>query len=140
MDPEDDVVTQIQALVSGLTRGTNLFRGPVRGYSDNIPHQAVFVIETGGLLTRPIKAGVLDRVIQERHVSVQIRVRSNPTGSSTALVDGRTIAKDVFDALHFNPPDGYCEWRFVSSAPMYLGEDENQHHEWSMNLETIFDV
>jgi len=139
MDYDQDIVDALDATTS-LTKGTDLFMGAVRGFSNLIPYKCVFVTASGGGPTRPIKAGLSGVGIQERHASAQIRIRSDAEAVSGSFSVGQSLAREVFDALHFKPVAGYCEWRAVSSAPLYIGQNEEGQHEWSINLDVIFDI
>lgn len=143
MDYDDDIVTALDTAIASLTRGTNLFRGPVRGHSGNIPHAAVFVTRSGGGTIRAIKTssetpGV--PTVSERSPVAQIRIRSDLPGAPTAFSDGQTLADAVYTALHHQPPTGYCDWYCVAGGPLYLGPDESKRHEWSVNLTVQFDT
>lgn len=142
MDFDVDIVDRLDAQIAALSKGTNLFMGPVRAYSDNVPHKSVFVLRTGGGTVRPLKqdhATLIGRNLEERKATAQIRVRSDLPSEGNAFATAQQLAQDIFDELNFNPDDGYCEWAFVSAGPLYLGMDEARHHEWSMNLQITYD-
>jgi hypothetical protein len=127
--PDIDILTALAAAGIGLSRGINLFCGPPRAANPpTIPHQAVFVLASGG----PEQEAYSDGTTTERRYSaVQVRVRSNPRGFDA----GNTLARQVRDALHHRTLTGYLDVRAMQSEPIYIGEDEPGHHEFSVNLE-----
>jgi hypothetical protein len=135
--PDENVRDVIAAAVASLSTGRSLFAGAARSADDDdgADHLCVFVLATGGAPSRPIKGGP-----DERNPSVQITIRSNPPGVERAFRDGQTLARAVYEAVDRNPPAGYCECRAVASHPLYIGEDSEGRHEWTINLSLIVDV
>lgn len=136
-----DIATTLATNIAALTIGANCFAGPVRGYSEQIPHKAVFVTLQGGGTSRailaesPTRAG---RNKEERSVLVQIRVRSDPDGVTGSFQDAQQLAQDVYDLVAYNPLSGYREFNPLAAGPLYIGKDDNGHDEWSMNFEAIY--
>ena len=145
--PDEDVVSVLIAgvpsLVSSPTR--NCFAGPVEAYDKQsspgirLPHKAVFVTATGGLPSRRLKGNVLGDT-DERHPMLNVLIRSSSKGVPTAFRDGQELARQVFDAIHHNPPSGYCEAVSINSHPSYLGRDDDGHHEWVLIVQLTVDV
>jgi hypothetical protein len=135
--PDEDLLVVIDAAVASLTTGTNLLAGPKEAYDlgAGIPHNAVFVNAAGGLISRPIKGGA-----DERHPTVNIRIRGSGVGVAGSFPDGQQLARDVLLAVDQNPPVGYCETRATNSHPSYIGVDEDGHHEWLLFVEMTVDV
>ena len=134
MSVELDVANKIDAEVTGLTIGTNLFTGPVRRKSNtpnvpgSVPSEAVFCIATGGFPSIPfIDGGQKGR---EDRPTVQITVRSDRKDYDGGLA----LAEAVFAAIDMNPPAGYFDSRAVTSGPGYIFEDDQEHHMWSINV------
>ena len=130
---ETDVATHLAAEM-GLTVGVNIFTGGLRGVSDNpsvpgaVPDSAIFVLATGGFTDIPvIDGGNLGR---EAQPTVQIWVRSEPRDYD----GGRVLAANTFVAIDKNPPAGYFEARAANSEPAYVRQDDEDHHEWSVNV------
>ncbi len=133
--PDIDVAGVISTAVAELTTGTNLFVGPVRGYDKGrVPHKAVFITAEGGAPSRQFALAV------EYRPNVDIRVRGDKPSVPSAFSDGQTLARAVFDAVHFNPPSGYCDAQVVNSHPIYIGQDEDGHHEWVITVNLIVDA
>ena len=135
--PDTDVVAALTGAI-GLTAGTNLFSGPVRAYTILeagtvvVPHKAVFCLATGG---PPPMSFVNGGSGTDYNWSVvQIRIRSD-IGSTSDFADGQTLARAVRDRLHKAVVTGYIEIRVRESEPNYLAQDDDGHHEWSINLE-----
>jgi hypothetical protein len=125
--PELAVVTLLDALAA-LTRKVNLFEGPVRAQSATVPHQAVFVLPSGG----PAPEAYADGTTTERRYSaIQITLRSDPKD----YAGGWVLARQVKAALHHATVTGYVDIRAMQSEPIYVGPDEADRHLWSVNLE-----
>lgn len=144
--PDEDAVaaliTRVETLVAGANR--NCFAGSVKAYDrpgPGIPHLAVFVSVSGGLPSREFKGTSYGTRLNERRPLLSILVRSGSKGNPTAFQDGQTLAREVFEALHHDPPSSdYCESEALNSHPSYLGRDEDGHHEWLINVQLIVDV
>ena len=128
-----DIATQLSSVIPSLTLGTNLFAGPIRPFSPSSDAQ-VFCL---------LRPGRSDEVFHEessgafRHLaypSVQVFVRS-----ATTFQSGQVLAESIFEAINHKPVVGYVEWSITSSAPIYLGREDDQHHEWSINVDTTID-
>jgi len=134
--PDSDVVTKLNG-VSGWTTGAgrNLFRGPVRPPSTEIPHAACFVLASAG----PAPEAFSGSTPELRYSAVQVRTRSNAGTTSSVYVDGLTKARATRDALHHATISGYHDVRAMQTEPVYIGVDESGHHEWSINLELWHD-
>lgn len=121
----------------------NCLAGPVEAYDRagvGIPHRAVFVTASGGLPSRQLKGNTAGDT-NERRPTVNIRIRSSSKGVASAFADGQLLARQVFDALHHNPPSSsYCESESINSQPSYLGRDDDGHHEWLIVVQLIVDV
>jgi len=135
--PDEAVMGVVRTAIPSLVLGRSLLVGPVRSPDDDggVNHKCVFVLVTAGNQSRPIKGGA-----DERSPSIQITVRSDPPSAPRAFRDGQTLARAVYEAVDQSPPAGYCEVRAVSSHPLYIGEDEEGRHEWTINLLMVVDV
>lgn len=130
---EGDVAAHLATELARVV-GETIFTGPVRKKSDDqalaaaVPDEAIFVLGTGGLADFPlIDGGAFGR---EARPTVQIWVRSEPRDYD----GGRTLAAETFVAIDKNPPAGYFEARAADSAPAYVRRDDEDHHEWSINV------
>ena len=130
---EGDVAAHL-ATELGLAVGSEIFTGPVRKVSDDqsvggaVPDEAIFVLATGGFADIPVvDGGALGR---EARPTVQIWIRSVPRDYD----GGRALAASTFVAIDKNPPAGYFESRAADSAPAYIRRDDEDHHEWSINV------
>lgn len=128
--PDEAVRTVIDSALATLTFGTNLFQGPVRDPSVTVPHQSVFCLSTGGPAPLLHSQGGAGPDI--KRASVQVRVRSN-VGDFAA---GQALARSVWSALQRAVFAGYMNIVCRESEPVYLGQDDTEHHEWSVNVET----
>jgi hypothetical protein len=142
--PDEDVVAalieRVDDLVGGPLPARNCLAGPVEAYGSGIPHLAVFVTASGGLPSLALKGNALGETF-ERRPTVNIRIRSSARGVPRAFEDGQRIAREVFEALHHNPPStSYCESESLNSQPSYLGRDDDGHHEWVVVVQLIVDV
>lgn len=117
------------------TLGTNMFRGAVRpaDVAGLVPHAALFVLTTGGPPPSPYFAqGGSPTNLNIYQSNVQVRVRCNVDDFG----DGQATAQAVQDKLHLAALDltGLISCKSLSSSPMYLGRDDLEHAEWSVNV------
>jgi len=129
-DPAGDVLAHLATEIVALVVDTNLFRGKVREASESlgIPAKAVFVLRTGGADADAFQGTTLEHF----HPSVQVRVRSTMrTGFGVGEIDADAIR----EALHHQAITGYVD--VVASEPIYVEEDEQGSHHWSINVELL---
>ena len=129
-NPADDLVSFLDTKTAGgvlLAKGTNLFAGPMRG-TDFTPAPAVFLLNTGGPPPSPYLGGQRESYFR---ATVQVLVRGAP-GDQLA---GENFARGVFQHLHLGAVSGYVGIFARDSQPAYLGDDEDQHGQWSINVE-----
>ena len=133
MSVEADVAQSIATDVGALTYGTNCRVGPVRPPSDKqnlsgaIPHECVFVHETGGFPKLSYVDG--DNKGGLEPITVQVLVRSGVRDYD----GGKALADLVLAALDMSPPAGYIECRTSAPRPGFVVEDETGHYLWSIN-------
>jgi hypothetical protein len=129
-----NVAVQLAAAGIGLTRGTNLYNGPMRAQdAEGVPSEAVFCHVTGGV--PPIDYCDNSHTPQLHQPSVQIMIRSAPRGYDAGLA----LANDVYEAMHSKPPSGYFGCLAQQSAPLYAGETRNGEFLWTVNLTLYLD-
>lgn len=128
-NPDLDLATQIVARTSGHALGVDVFAGKLKEESAAIPSQSVFCLEREGDVPIDYCDGgaTSPQLYQPR---VQILVRSNPGD----FAGGRTLAHAVYAAIHDHPPAGYFECRAQQSTPLYVNEESNGAHIWSINV------
>lgn len=122
---------ELNSAVGALTYTTNLFDGPVRPPSSGIPHEAVFCLTTGG--PKPESQVNANTGPDLKRGSVQVRIRSN----AGKFTDGETLANTVWTAIQRATITGYMSVTCAQSEPVYLGQDDTEHHEWSVNVDTM---
>lgn len=136
--PEQAILNIIEREVDSLSVGNNLFRGPVRPPSKGkIPSEAVFALDTSGLEPQYCIGDKTGQALL--FTFVQVRVRGCPNDYS----GGRDLADKVLTSFHDypkNPIEGLMNIQPRESSPIYLGQDDTEHHEWSMNLEVLVDT
>lgn len=138
---EPALVSHIAAAIPTLTAGQNIRRGPRMKPSDRqdiagaIPQQCVFVLLTSGLA--PItylgsQSSTLNPnlLAGEDYPTVQIWIRSNPLDYD----GGRNLSFSVLRAVDRKPPSGFYESEVRGSGPNYIGQDDQNCHEWSINI------
>lgn len=135
--PDLDVATRLAAASPAPdlgALGTNIFQGPVRPpVAGLIPHAAIFVLATGGPSPDPYFS-VGGASASFFRVGVQVRIRS----AVDAFATGQTTALNVRAKLHLANLTGYVACRVRESHPLYLGTDDTEHHEFSVNVELWF--
>ena len=70
---------------------------------------------------------------------VQVRVRSDIQQYETGL----QLAREIREAINYAAPDDLTEFidaRTIDSEPNYLGEDEDGHPEWSINVQLTLET
>ena len=112
--------------VAALTLGASVFYAPVSPPNDFVPDEAVFCILGGG--AAPIaKNGQADVISQPE---CQIRVR----GAKRDYTGGLDLARLVLASVNFAPLTDYIDVRAVESEPNFLGNDDQDSPEWSINV------
>lgn len=114
-----------------LTLGTDLFVGPQRStegvgaaVDTGVPAVATFVVGSGGF-PPVVTHENLEALLKE---TVQVTIRD------TSFQAGDARARVLYEYLrHANIPH-YEEIQHNSSAPLYIGEDENEHYTWTINI------
>lgn len=127
---EEDLVDWIDTQVGDLaafTQATNLFEGPVRAAGATVPHEALFVLATGGDPPLPFLGTTVSYCVS----ALQVRYRSAPHEYAA----GRAKVRAVRNAIHLGSITGYVEVRVRESEPLYLGPDEHGSHEWAINVD-----
>lgn len=123
-DPTVDVAAHLAAAGLDLTLGTNLFMGPVRAQSADVPAAAVFVHAQGGEGPEPyLGAGA-----STWEVEVEVTVRAEAQDFN----GGRTRARAIIQAVHLATVAGYYSVRSEDAEPDYLEADDAGCHEWAV--------
>lgn len=126
----DELDTNIGAT---LTKGVNLFTGPVRMVGDGIPQNCVFCFASGGFQPRPY----MGQNKQYRRVFIEVRVRYGRHDYDS----GQALAWDVYNALdlsEFSTTDtgsSFVWCKPLSSAPNYISTDKDDFHMWGITFE-----
>lgn len=134
-NPAEDVVDYLNAKVAGsitLTKGTNLFIGPMRS-QDETPSPSAFALNTGGPSPLPYLGSGRQAYVRP---TVQVLVRG-PAGDFAA---GEAIARAVLEHLHQQTLTGYTACFARDSHPAWLGQDADQHDLWSLNFELQYAI
>jgi hypothetical protein len=126
--PDEDIANHIASGGLGRVLGTNLFTGPERAVSDQVPADCIFVLASGGFPPAPY----LDNSGQDDVLStVQITIRSAPNDYS----GGRSTARSVRNRVHKGSIAGYVDVRVREAEPNYIGQDEAASHLHTVNVE-----
>lgn len=119
--PSEDIKDMIEDSSSGLSHvfGTDLFIASMPDTPDN----CVCIYDTGGSPMGPFSYEA---------PNVQINVRNN------AYQAGYDIARDLKYYLHHKENETWNSTRYIlidlRSDILFLGQDENNRYEWSMNF------
>lgn len=127
---DENIVDVLAAAGIGLTKGTNLFMGPGRGISDEIPAKSVFVLASGG--PPPLIHLNGGSVPDTKEPACQIIIR----GEHKAFSAGQTLARAVYAAIHKSSPADNVAGSCLAqqSEPIYIGEDEQGFPGWTINV------
>lgn len=120
--PELVVVDALDAAVPGLTKGVNLFAGPLR------PGKALacFCLSTGGPTPTLLQGGG-----QIEIQTVQVATWS-PRDQYQAGLD---TARDALRALHRTEQGGYFHVEVRGTDPAPIGIDDDGRHGFAFNVE-----
>lgn len=105
-----------------LTKGANLFAGPIREVSTLIPNQCIFVNNSAG--AEPQR--VMGDSASFRTVIVDIRVRWDKFGT------GETKARAILDAIQGASISGYLDVTPMTSDPSPVQRDMNDLFIWQV--------
>ena len=120
--PANDIATELDGAGISLTLGINLFTGPFRDASARVTRNSVFVKGLpGGIPERTM--GQSDE-IRSPLVSVQVR--------NTSFNGGDTKVRDIQETLTAVVISGYLDIATQQSEPLYIGQDNEGLHMWSM--------
>lgn len=107
MNPAKDLASFLEGQVSYLSTSSNVFWGPVRATSADVPKEAVFCTPMGG----PNPDSDVARSSELRRVVILIVVRSGSNDS------GYSTAKDCFEAIQGASISGYQDVFVTISEP-----------------------
>ena len=127
---DDAIVDTIAAAIGSLTKGTNIFTGPLRPAGGQVPGKAVFVLAQGG--PGPTFYSGDAHSLREPAVQIMCRGESGEGG----LSDAQAQADAVYTVVEDFTPAGSIGALVVESIPNYLGSDEQGRHLHSINLRT----
>ena len=120
------LAAHVATAVAALTINVNCFNAPMFDAEDAQSNkEAVFLFLDGGEKSEPLHGG------QIRHPEVSIRVR----GEVDEYESGRDLAQAVWDATQFADLTGFINCELQESAPLYIGKNRSNQHEWSMTAE-----
>ncbi len=127
---ENDIKAHLDAQAFSTSAAWTVFCGPRRvADPPAIPTRAGFVLQTGGTMASPYMDG--DRTAY-RYLRAQVRIRCEPNEYAA----GRDLAANVWST--FQQPSGmtgsYTRVTCEQSAPLYMGRDDFQCHEWTVNV------
>ena len=134
-NPGKDFVDALDAAIGAtLTKGTDLFHGPKKPVGPGVPAKAVFVMPTGG--APPVDDhGIGAEATSLFAPTVQALVRGDQGDYDAGLI----LAQAVRDTGHKMSVAGYLDCLLLSSEPIWLGFDPEDHPEWSINFELMID-
>jgi hypothetical protein len=134
---DEEIVDVIDAGVASLTKGTNLFYGPFKP-ADNrgtstVPGLACFVFISGGVAPEHWCNGNSGGAL--KRIALQILVRG-PKGTSNDYKTGIDLAEEVHTTVDIatTATSLTAGVRAQQSGPIYLGEDNQGYHQWSINV------
>lgn len=128
IDPAYDLQKIYEA--SGTSSGTTVKTGKI----PTSPDEVVTFLDTGG---RP-EQNLLNTSEQGwKYPTVQVRVR----GDVQDYIGARELSEDVYNTLHktmrTSGNSNHYEQIIASGEPIWLGYDDNNRPEWSINFEIM---
>lgn len=134
-NPPKDVADYLHSNSTALTRGTNLFYGPVRSSTQGVPVEAVFVLGYGG--PAPQRTFGTSTSMEIRHGNVQLTIRSDVYLTGVALA--RIAYNTLQSATALSTSVTYMDVRALQTEPTYMGMEHNKDHLWSLNFEITYE-
>lgn len=132
IDTEQLVVDALAAVPLGVV-GTNIFKGPVRPPGGGIPQAAIFALSSGGPAPDPYFS-FGGRSASFYRSNVQVRIR----GDVQKYEVSKATAEEVLAALHLADLPGCIACKAQSPRPIYIGLDDTEHPEFSVNVSVWF--
>lgn len=129
MSAAEDAIKKLLDSVASpadLADGYNLFLGPEQAPESGTERAAVFILDTGNGDSYRFGGTSTDY----RTYSVQVVVRA----SHYDYAGGQSLAQACWDALNHA---AIAEWIYClpqQSGPVYVGEDDQRQHRWSLNF------
>jgi len=120
---------------TALTTDTDLFDSPEKPFLDGIfPVNSVWVVASDGFLPE----GSFGTTPEDlRRVFIQITVRR----LHSDFAGGSDLAESIWQALQrqeLTGITGFLWCRSLRSAPVYIGQNKDKHHIWSLRFEVGF--
>ena len=129
MNPEVDLVDHLATALT-LVAGTSIFDSPVRASGNGVAEKAIFVAPSGG----PAPQALAGQSLAFRRSFLQVRVR----GDQQDYAGGLAFARSARDATQYAAIAGYTDVRIQETEPIYIGQDDQDRHEWTINVEMSF--
>lgn len=129
LSPEVDLVDELVTALS-LTAGTDIFDSPVRPPGRGVAEKAIFISPSGG----PAPQALAGQALAIRRSALTVRVR----GDQSDFDGGLSFARSARDAIQYAALAAYIDVRIQETDPIYLGQDDEEHHEWNINVEMSF--
>jgi hypothetical protein len=123
-DHASTVRSRLISQVADLS-ASNCFTGLLRDH-DQVPDKAVFVASSGG----PEADHLFGPSSDVKSARVQIRVRGTRGDRDTTYA----LADSCYDAVNRWRPSGYISVTCDQSAPLPIGQDDNERYDYSINL------
>ena len=121
--PDLDLVDYLAGAGLGLTKGTNIFVGPVRDMTPQIPDNSVFVTTRGGRL--PVRTMGLQEEVRSPLIFIRIRNKNYDTGYN--------LAKAIMTSLMSGGVAGYLDIEPMQSEPNFLQTDSKNRLMWDLS-------
>jgi hypothetical protein len=112
----------------GLDIGVNLFIGPIRARSTQVPVNAVFVTSAGG--PPPIRSMGQVSEVRTAIVSIQVRWATHAAGDAKV--------RAIQNALQGVAIAGYHDVSALESEPQLIGRDVEGMYLWLHNYQLIY--
>lgn len=105
-----------------LTKGVNLFTGPVRDADPGVPDDAVFISTRGGRI--PDRIMGLSYEIRSPIAFIRVRNRKYDVGHAMAL--------SILNILRAAKITGYLDVEPLQSEPEFVAVDDNSRFLWDL--------
>lgn len=132
-----DIVNMLQPAVttSSLVIGQSIFNGPVKPPGDFVDDLAVFIVPFSGPPPEAFGGAGTTSIYKSNW---QLWIRGGQRDYDTAFVLAKEIARLLQSDREISIP-GYMDVQLNESEPIYNGVDDDGLHEFSLNVELIYD-
>ena len=127
--PPQDIAAFLNTNVAALTIGTNLFHGPLKPHSSDMPIDSTYCRAGAG----PEPFRTMGEVTEHRMAVVHIHSRYGDWDA------GDTVVRAIADTLRGATIAGYKWVAALQSEPPMAISDEQGYHHWDQSFKMVYE-